>query len=90
MPENTSPSGACHYCGPTDRELRPYGPGGEPICFPCMKATPEREQAAGNVLGALLDANAAVGGNVVTIGTEAGPTPGLPTPQSGQGGGSNG
>lgn len=49
----------CHYCGITD-ELRPYGPGGTPICFNCMKASPEREAAAGSAFMAVLDANAAV------------------------------
>lgn len=45
----------CHYCGPTDEELRPYGPGGAPICFPCMKAKPEREKAARAELGRRFD-----------------------------------
>lgn len=65
----------CHYHGETDRELRPYGPGGSMICYPCMKATPEREVAAVAALGALLDANAEIGGGVVEIGHEEGPQP---------------
>lgn len=65
----------CHYCGPTDRELRPYGPGGADICHPCMKANPERERAAQRTFGALLDANAAIGSGVVVIGSESGPQP---------------
>lgn len=63
----------CHYCGPTDRELRPYGPEGSDICFPCMKADPEREEAAGRALGALLDSTLAVAGHAA-IGTAKGPT----------------
>lgn len=66
-------SGVCCYCGPTDRELRPYGPGGATTCFPCMKAKPEREQAAKDALGALLNATAAVT-DVIALGTSKGPT----------------
>jgi hypothetical protein len=67
---------ACHYCGPTDRELRPYGPGGSWVCFPCATATPEREQLAGSAFGALLDATVSVApGGVVQIGTKTGPIP---------------
>lgn len=66
----------CFYCGPTDRELRPYGPGGATICFPCMKASPEREAAAGRVFGALLDANDAISpSGIVAIGESSGPRP---------------
>lgn len=36
----------CHLCGAGDRELRPYGPGGSPICYPCATGTPEREREA--------------------------------------------
>lgn len=61
----------CHYCGPTDRELRPYGPGGSTICFPCATATPEREQAATGAFGALLDATSSIG--LTAIGADAGP-----------------
>lgn len=61
----------CHYCGPTDRELRPYGPGGSTVCHPCATATPERERAAQGAYGALLEAAGSLG--PVAIGTEAGP-----------------
>lgn len=61
----------CYYCGPTDNELRPYGPGGSTVCFPCATATPERERAAQGAFGALLDATSSVG--LTAIGTEAGP-----------------
>lgn len=59
-------------------ELRPYGPGGAPICFDCMKATPDREATAVGAYGALLDAAGVIGEGVATIGTEEGPTPGPP------------
>ena len=39
----------CHYCGTTEEELRPYGPGGDPLCFACMTAEPEREKEAGKM-----------------------------------------
>jgi hypothetical protein len=64
---------ACHYCGTTE-ELRPYGPGGADICFPCMKATPEREATASGAFGALLDAAAAIS-PIVMIGQDTGPEP---------------
>ena len=38
-------STGCYYCGTSD-DLRPYGPGGAPLCFPCMKADPAREEEA--------------------------------------------
>lgn len=64
-------TGHCHYCGPTDRELRPYGPGGSTVCFPCA-TTPERdEETAGRYL-ALLEAASIFG--PVLIDGENGPT----------------
>lgn len=64
----------CHYCGTTS-DTRPYGPGGAPICFDCMKASPEREaQAAGN-FGALLSASEAVSPTGTTILSSKGPDP---------------
>lgn len=64
----------CHYCGPTREELRPYGPGGSDICYPCMKATPDRERAAEGAFGALLDAAGSMS-PVVAIGSDIGPQP---------------
>ena len=52
-------SGCC-YCGATAGLLRPYGPGGARVCYPCVRAAPEREAEAGAAFGALLDANAAM------------------------------
>lgn len=63
----------CYYCGPTDRELRPYGPGGSSVCFPCATETPEREEAAKNAFGAQLEAVGAVS-ETVAVGTDLGPT----------------
>ncbi len=65
----------CHYCE-TNSGLRPYGPGGAPICFPCMKASPEREQAAMGAFGALLDAADGMSEiGAVRIGDHQGPQP---------------
>lgn len=68
----------CHYCQQAKprADLRPYGPGGAYVCFPCIKSSPEREQAAKNAFGALLDANEIPTG--VTILTEDGPEPFTP------------
>lgn len=63
--------GTCHYCGPTDEELRPYGPGGSTVCFGCATATPEREAATEATFGALLGAASAMG--VPVIGSPDGP-----------------
>ena len=44
----------CHYC-PADFDLRPYGPNGAYVCFPCAMATPEREQEAEEQFNKILD-----------------------------------
>ena len=65
-------NGACFYCGSVEKELRPYGPDGSDVCFPCATATPEREIATESAFGALLDAVSAVS-PIVIIGGEKGP-----------------
>lgn len=66
----------CYYCGITERELRPYGPGGAWVCHPCVTATPERNAAAQNAFGALLDAAAEISPTgAVAIGEAGGPRP---------------
>lgn len=42
---SVEPKGECTDCG-RDRELRPYGPRGERICFECAMATPESKSIA--------------------------------------------
>lgn len=65
----------CHYCNQPG-ELRPYGPGGSWVCFPCATATPAREQAAQEAFGTLLDANEAISpSGAVAIGESGGPRP---------------
>lgn len=66
---------SCHYCGTTDDDLRPYGPRGSWVCFPCATATPERNTAAQRAFGALLDANAAVSETGAVLLTGDGPVP---------------
>lgn len=63
---------ACYNCGTTEKELRPYGPGGKPVCFDCAFATPEAQAQTEGAFDALLDAVIAVS-PVVFIGTEEGP-----------------
>ncbi len=78
----TDPAGrSCHYCGITatdlaPNELRPYGPGGSDVCYPCMKADPARETAAAAVYRTLLEAAAAASPTTAAeVGTPDGPRP---------------
>ncbi|WKK11951.1 hypothetical protein QYN14_25730 [Rhodococcus ruber] len=67
---------ACHYCESTEKDLRPYGPGGAWVCFPCAMATPEREAQAEAAFGALLDGAEAISpAGIVAIGEQSGPRP---------------
>ena len=61
---------ACSVCESTKAELRPYGVGGAPICFDCMKARPERENEAKRQFDAATRATKA---SMVVIGSETGP-----------------
>lgn len=47
---------SCCVCG-KQGDLRPYGPNGKDICFPCMKSSPELEKTAEAALGRALAAN---------------------------------
>lgn len=64
----------CYVCH-EQKETRPYGESGQSICFPCMKGSPEREDTAKKIFGALLTANEVIGNGVTVIGSEDGPTP---------------
>lgn len=57
----TGSTESCHYCGDAKPrpDLRPYGPGGEMVCFPCAQATPERVEVTERAMAALLEASAA-------------------------------
>lgn len=64
----------CCYC-PKATDLRPYGPGGAPICFQCATASPEREAELKANFGLLLNANEAVSPSGATVLTADGPVP---------------
>lgn len=59
----------CHYCKKPG-DLRPYGPKGAPVCFPCAMKTPARQAQAKAKFGALLD-----GAGAVAVLTDDGPKP---------------
>lgn len=68
----------CYVCGQSERdspevELRPYGKGGQPICFDCMNGDPERKAEA---MRQFSDACDRVGPGVIVIGDSAGPRAG--------------
>jgi hypothetical protein len=35
-----------YVCNSSEKETRPYGKDGQDICYPCMKADPEKEAEA--------------------------------------------
>lgn len=80
MPSDPQPR--CYYCKTTFRrddmttELRPYGPGGSPLCFRCMSdpAHPEREEQAKRAFKTQLSAAEVAGGGVSVL-TDEGPNP---------------
>lgn len=68
MSETQTPTPTCGTCGkPEDfdndskSELRPYGPGGQNICFRCAFATPEAEERTGQNFHTIMDATHAAG-----------------------------
>lgn len=60
----------CYYCKRSDREMRPYGPGGSQLCFPCMMDPkhPEREEDAKAAFRVQMDASEIVGRGVTVLG----------------------
>lgn len=73
MSGDPTPATCCDCGKPGD--LRPYGPGGAPICFDCMKATPEREALAHAAFGAQMQAAAAISPIGAIMLTSEGPEP---------------
>lgn len=72
MPD--APPRQCHHCASRD-SLRPYGPGGSFVCFPCATSPEHEEETRANYY-VQLDAAAAVSPTgTVGIGTEEGPQP---------------
>ncbi len=48
------PASVCEVCG-EHKELRPYGPGGQRLCFHCAMSTPEMRRTVKKNFGKLLD-----------------------------------
>ena len=69
MTEAISEKKCCH-CSATTEEMRPYGPGGAWVCFPCAMK-PENRPTTDAMFSAQLDGC----GPVVVIGEESGPRP---------------
>lgn len=65
----------CYICHKPNQDTRPYGHGGQSICFPCMIADPEREKEATKNFRALLEAALAAGNGLAMSGVENGPIP---------------
>lgn len=75
----------CHYCGKPENfpaaegteqvELRPYGPGGAPVCFPCATETPERTAQTEDAFRAQLEGAEAVSPHGVAMLTDHGVEP---------------
>lgn len=64
----------CHYCG-EGGDLRPYGPGGSYVCYPCG-TSPEHLEETDRNFNALIDAAIELSPHhSITIGTEEGPQP---------------
>lgn len=66
---------SCYVCQSGSKELRPYGVGGQDICFDCMTSSPEREAEAERIFTTLLGANDVLGNGLVEIGGQDGPSP---------------
>ena len=67
---------SCYYCGTTEKELRPYGPGGAVVCHTCAFATPEREKQTEQAFKTLLGAAESVSPiGIAAIGQDEGPIP---------------
>lgn len=63
----------CCVCGSSKEELRPYGPDGAPICFPCA-TTPAREAATKKELDRrLVEAAKGSRSGIVLLGGSDGP-----------------
>jgi hypothetical protein len=76
----------CHSCGRAavppgnqpdfgKRELRPYGPGGAPVCYECAFTTPERTAQTEGAFIAILEANEAISPTGATVLDGAAPRP---------------
>lgn len=71
----------CYCCDSTEKELRPYGPNAQMVCFDCAMSTPEMEAQTTKAFNMQLDAAIKAGNGMVSIGTQAGPLPVMGTLQ---------
>lgn len=69
----------CVHCG-KGGDLRPYGPGGANVCFPCAMETPERKQEAEDQFAECLGA-----AGPVAVLADVGPLPYVQAPRSARG-----
>ena len=60
---------SCYICT-SEKELRPYGPKGEDVCFQCAFSTPERKKQTEQSFELQVDAC----GELPVIGLNVGPT----------------
>lgn len=67
----------CHYCGDSfePEDLRPYGPGGSYVCYPCG-TLPEHEKKTERSFRAVLQAAGAMSPDSVVVFTNTGIQPG--------------
>lgn len=70
----------CYVCKSSEKELRPYGTYGQPICHPCMASSPMRKAEAIRQLRKATARAARMGNGMVAIGGPNGPEPlGVPS-----------
>ena len=60
----------CYLCKTSERELRPYGPKGEDVCFLCAMGTPENKRQTERSFENQLN----YAGDIPVIGLDVGPT----------------
>lgn len=65
---------SCHYCGASDL-LRPYGPGGSWVCWPCGSSPEHEAETRVNMALAFAMAEAASAAGSVVIGPDVEPSP---------------
>lgn len=69
-PQKSTHDAVCFYCGQPG-DLRPYGPKGSMVCFPCGTSDPERAKETGdNFIAGLMAAFEH--GNIVVMDADTG------------------
>lgn len=67
--------GLCCLCKQECDDVRPYGPGAQPICFPCMKSDPAIEEEAKGHFFAAVNKAQILGGGQAVLDADLGPIP---------------